>query len=132
MSTPHNRDALIKWGSAILAALVYGAWAAYANAEHGSFIAARSGLGQGIYAFVSTWLVAMVAFKSVGFSNNRILQIFIAFTLTFLVMLTIPLVIHMVLQTPNVWQAILPGLVWGSGYILVLLWLKTRQPTDRI
>ena len=43
----------------LLAAVVFGGWAAFVNSEYGLFVLVRSGLGQGVYAFFSTWIVTV-------------------------------------------------------------------------
>ncbi len=111
----------------LLAGLVYGVWAGFANSEHGFSVALRSGMGQGLYAFFSTWLVTSVARRSYYFFGCGKKGGFLGFAISFLVMLTLPLSVHAALATPNVWQAISPGLVWGSGYIAFYLWQFHRR-----
>lgn len=86
----------------------------------------RAGLGQGFYAFASTWMVtamAREALRRLGTSRGGLA---LSFVLSFAVMLCFPLLIHAVLGTIDVWEAIAPGLVWGSGYIAFVLWLDYR------
>ncbi len=113
----------------LLAGLIYGSWAAFANFEHGTAVAAKAGIGQGIYALASTWLVTLTAVYVYHKLKGGWLGFCCGFGSSFLVMLSIPLLIHSILLTPNVWQAILPGLIWGSGYIFIYL-LKQRIPEE--
>lgn len=120
-----------KWlaliGVPALAFFVYGSWAAYANSDHGYGVALRSGLGQGIYAFFSTWLITYVAqlsFLRLGKGKTAGLM---GFSVSVALMLFIPLSVHAAIQTPNVWQAITPGLVWGAAYVAVFLWHLYRR-----
>lgn len=105
----------------LLAALVYGTWAAFANSEHGVAIALKAGLGQGSYALFSTFWVTVSAVRIFRLCRGGWIGVFAGFIVSFIVMISIPLTIHTLLRTPDTWQAILPGLVWGSGYIMVLL-----------
>lgn len=105
----------------LVAALVYGLWAGWVNSEHGIDTGIRVGLVQAAYAFLSTLTVAEAA----KWMYSRITPSFVHLTLTFLatffVMLAIPLAVHSIANTPDIMEAILPGLLWGSLYVLVLL-----------
>lgn len=89
-------------------------------------MAIRAGLGQGAYAFVSTWLVTLSSRKLLVAFGANIKGLVISFVLTFAVMLLLPLTLHQLLGTLNIWAAILPGLLWGGGYIAVVLFLDYR------
>lgn len=105
---------------------MYGGWAAFVNADHGAAMAWRAGLGQGSYAFVSTWLVTAMARGALERLGISPIGLVLSFLLSFAVMLGFPLMIHAGLGTIDVWEAIAPGLVWGSGYIAFVLWLDYR------
>lgn len=105
----------------ILAALIYGVWAGWVNAEHGNHIALRVGIIQAVYAFVSTLTVAEAAKWMYRKLSPSLLHLTLTFFATFGVMLGFPLVVHYLAMTPDILEAILPGLLWGSLYILVLL-----------
>lgn len=111
--------------------LVYGAWAAFVNLDHGSEMALRAGLGQGAYAFASTWLVTGTAQHLLARLGYRPRGLLLSFLITFSVMLSIPLLIHTLLGTADIGEAILPGLLWGSGYILLVLRLELRRQRKR-
>ncbi|MDT8398567.1 MAG: hypothetical protein RQ899_08140 [Pseudomonadales bacterium] len=116
--------------TASLAFVVYGSWAAYVNSEYGLEALLRAGLGQGLYAFFSTWLVTAAArtfLQKIGYNRKGL---FISFLLTFCVMLAIPVTLHTLLRTRDVWEAILPGLIWGSVYILLVLRLSYQTDRD--
>jgi len=112
--------------AATLAFLIYGSWAGWVNSEYGLAITLRAGLGQGIYAFFSTWVVTAVARRILYQYGLNWKGMFISFLVTFLVMLAFPVVIHNILMTPDIIEAILPGLIWGSGYIAVVIWLTRK------
>jgi len=115
--------------TAILAAVVYGAWAGFANSEHGFSIWVKAALVQAIYAFASTLSITHIAqfvflkFKC-GFSG-----IVTGFLASFIVMIATPLLVHNAVGTPDIWEAILPGMIWGSIYLagfLISLDVKMR------
>jgi len=106
--------------------LIYGSWAAFVNLEHGTDMAIRAGLGQGAYAFVSTWLITAVARGALARFGKQWVGLCASFLLSFAVMLSLPLLPHSLLGTIDVWEAILPGLIWGSGYIILVLWIDLR------
>lgn len=113
-----------KWemiGISLLAGLVYGSWAAFSNHEYGVMVATKAGLGQGAYALFSTWLVTWTGIRVFQLYNGGWRGFLTGFTSSFLVMLAIPIAIHAILKTPNMWMAILPGLIWGSCYIAIYL-----------
>ena len=113
--------------------LIYGVWAAFVNLDHGNEMALRAGLGQGAYAFVSTWLVTGAARELLARLGYHTLALVLSFLITFSLMLSIPLLLHALLGTVDVWEAILPGLIWGSGYIIFVLWIDVRaQAMKRI
>lgn len=117
----------------LLAAVIFGAWAAYVNREYGIFILVRSGLGQGAYALCSTWIVGRVATDVFAFAGHTTQGRVWSFVSSFLAMVSIPLTIHNLIGTPEITYAILPGIIWGSGYILVYVWAlpkKTAQATE--
>ena len=119
--------------TALAAALAYGGWAVFANYEHGLDIAVPSGLIQGIYAFLSTLTITIVAQKVFVKYNCGIRGVLTGFSLSFVVMLAFPFVVHRLNGTPDIWETILPGLIWGSIYLLgflVTLEVKQRKTTN--
>ncbi len=114
--------------NAFAAGIGYGGWAVYANYEHGAHAWIMAGSIQGIYAFISTLFITQVAQKTCVKYQYGLKGITIGFIVSFLVMLTIPLFIHNLFGTPNIWMTILPGLIWGSIYLLgFLITLDTTQ-----
>ena len=112
----------------VIAALVYGVWAGWVNSDHGVNVGLRVGLVQAAYAFVSTLTVAEAAKWLFKRSNESWLALTLVFIATFFVMLAIPVAVHWLAMTPDIIEAIAPGLLWGSLYILVLLYsLKTQS-----
>lgn len=113
--------------SAAIAMLVYGAWAFCANYVVDITMALTAAAIQGSYAFVMTFFLAKSAVYCYGLFGEGVAALFISFTLCFLVLLTVPTVLHLIAGTPNILLTILPGLLWGSGYILLLLMSKQRM-----
>lgn len=114
----------------LLAGIIYGSWAAYSNSEYGFAIGLRTGIAQGSYAFFSTWIVTEAAkriyFKFSEDSNKR-KGIIAGFMASFGLMLSIPLIIHTLIETPDMWQSMAPGLIWGSVYIALYLSRLNQQ-----
>lgn len=107
--------------TSIAAGLGYGGWAVYANFSHGLRAAAMAAIVQGIYAFALTGCITRVA--RWGFLRYGGIQGWLAgFGMSFLAMLTIPLVVHSAVGTPEIGQTILPGLIWGSIYLIGFLY----------
>lgn len=113
--------------AAVLAMLVYGGWAAAVNAEHGLTIALRSGLGQGMYAFVATFVTGFLAIKTFQYFNHKKIGFILGFVFSFIIMISIPYTVHTWLETPNKWEAMSLGLVWGTLYLIWLLWMESKQ-----
>ena len=119
--------------AAVLALLIYGLWAACVNLDHGVSAAVRAGLGQGVYAFVATLLIASLALNTYRRLHYTNLALVLAFLFSVLLMVVIPLSVHTVIQTPDKWQAMSLGLVWGLAYIVWLLgveWRKVKRGFD--
>ena len=107
--------------TALAAAIGYGGWAVYANYEHGLHVWAMAGAVQAVYAFFATLCITHVArwvfFKyNCGWSG-----VLAGFVMSFIVMMIIPMSVHYLVGTPNIWQTILPGLIWGSVYLIGFL-----------
>lgn len=117
-------------GIPLAAGVIYGSWAAYANSEYGTSTMLSAGLAQGFYALFSTWIVTATASKVLTQMGPTHIGMALAFIVTFAVMLAIPFSVHTLLKTPDMWQAITPGLVWGSVYIGGFI-LKTRNERVR-
>jgi hypothetical protein len=101
------------WLVAALAALVYGAWAGFVNREYGGDVAFRTFAAQGAYAFVATALVSWVARMALGRGLTR----WQAMAAASVVMVGTPLCIHLFNHTPDIFEAMLPGLIIGSIYL---------------
>lgn len=107
--------------TALAAGLGYGAWAFYANFGHGFSMAFMAATVQAVYAFISTLSITHVARFVFLHYKCGYRGIFAGFSLSFLVMLAIPLIVHNFFGTPNIWETILPGLIWGSIYLMGFL-----------
>ncbi len=107
--------------TAVAAAIIYGSWAVYANYEHGVHAWIMAGLLQAVYAFFSTFSITHVAKWVFLKYKCGITGVVAGFGMSFLVMLAIPLGVHNFFGTPDIWQTMLPGLIWGSIYLLGFL-----------
>lgn len=111
----------------ILAGLIFGSWAAFVNSEYGTFVLVRTGLGQGIYALFSTWIVTHTVAEVMNFTTGNSLRTVFGFASGFIVMVSIPMAIHTALGTPEVILAIAPGVLWGSIFIAGCVWATEAQ-----
>ncbi len=112
--------------SAVLALIVYGSWAAFSNVSYGYNTVLIAFLIQGGYAFVSTLALGVAVihtFRRLGSSRAARIG---SFLLGFTVLCTVPAGLHVLAGTPNIVQSILPGLIWGTGYLVLLL--RTQCP----
>lgn len=107
--------------TALLAAFIYGTWAGFANMEYGTMIWLKAAIIQGGYAFISTLSITHIAkFVFLRFKCG-ISGILTGFTASFIVMVAIPFAVHTLAGTPDLWQTILPGIIWGSIYLASFL-----------
>lgn len=107
--------------TALAAALGYGGWAIFANFEHGIKPGVIAGLVQGVYAFISTLSITHIARWVFLKFNCAWRGITVGFIASFIVMIALPLSVHNLAGTPDIWQTILPGLIWGSIYLIGFL-----------
>ena len=116
--------------TSLAAALGYGGWAVYVNYEHGVHAWMMAGAIQGTYAFLSTLFITHIARIVYLKCGCKIRGILTGFGMSFLIMLAIPLLLHNVAGTPNIWQTILPGLIWGSIYLIGFLVILEFKDTN--
>lgn len=111
----------------IAAAILFGSWAAIVNSIYGPAVMLRSGVGQGLYALAATWLVTRTACSVYRRTGRHVRGWLAGFSASLGVMLVIPLTIHSILRTPEIVAAMLPGILWGIGYVCVLLASLSRS-----
>ena len=101
--------------------VAYGGWAYYANSAHGPEIAMRSGLVQGTYSLVLTFLMTLVTewlFLAFARVPARIASAMVVISV---VLFLSAYGIHMIVGTPEILMTIVPGWIIGSVYTLVYL-----------
>ncbi len=97
---------------------VYGGWAAYANLDHGSIIAMRSGLVQGSYSLVLTFLMSFATEEL----YKQLSVLWMTVAVVCLILFSTAYGIHHLVGTPEILMSILPGFVIGSIYTWVYVW----------
>jgi hypothetical protein len=100
-----------------LAGLVgYGGWAWYANLDHGAAIAMRSGLVQGGYSLVLTFLMTLVT--EALYSNWQHVAGGVIWTTTVVsaILFSSAFTIHLLVGTPEILMTITPGFFIGTIY----------------
>lgn len=102
----------------IVALVAYGSWAAYSNMAFGNRAMLLAFAVQGSFAFLSTWLLTRLVMWLLarGRSNRAMI-----FTQCSFLLCSIPAGLHALAETPNILQAMLPGLVAGNAYLYTLL-----------
>ena len=97
----------------------YGGWAVYANWSHGETIAYRSGLVQGSYSFVLTWVMTLVTewlFRVIPATPFRVVWLMGIVTP---ILFATAYGINYAAGTPEILMTITPGFIIGSTYTLV-------------
>jgi hypothetical protein len=115
MNSPLLRSTL----AGIAGFIGYGGWAMFANSGYGSDVAMRSGIVQGTYSLILTFLMTLVTerlFERLGgLSGGRVLTVTVVAGILFVSAYSI----HMLVGTPEILMTILPGFVIGTIYTLV-------------
>ena len=105
----------------IFAFLAYGGWSTWVNHQSQAQNFISSGLIQGSYAFISTLLLEISALKIFSFFKPRQHAKFITYVLCFLLMIGLPVLLHGLNHTHEIFYSILPGAIIGSVYLYLLL-----------
>ncbi|MEM8594426.1 MAG: hypothetical protein AAGF06_06385 [Pseudomonadota bacterium] len=103
----------------VLSAILYGGIAYYVNSEHGRHAALIAGFTQAVAsavvtlsaAFLMTWMFAWPAQPRLKFLSSSLGS--------GVIVLSVFVVIHTIMVTPNVMATILPGLIIGTSYFLL-------------
>lgn len=105
--------------SGIIAFLLYGSWAVYANNDYGLFIALRSGFAQGLISLFVTMIMTFAmeqVFAKVKLRGLRF--IFTAFgPLT--ILLGLMIFVHWLIGTPQILKTVLPSITVGTLYCCI-------------
>ena len=117
LNTPFFRSLL----AGVAGFIGYGGWAWYANLAHGDFIAMRSGLVQGSYSLVLTFLMTLVT--EFMYARFRTMPAAVPLTtaLISVVLFVSAYSIHMIVGTPEILMTIMPGWIIGSIYTFVYI-----------
>ena len=101
--------------------VAYGGWAYYANSAHGGEIAMRSGLVQGTYSLVLTFLMTLVTeWLFIAFARLPG-RVGVATVVISVVLFLSAYGIHMLVGTPEILMTIVPGWIIGSIYTTIYL-----------
>ena len=115
--------------NAFAALIIYGGWAIVTNFQYGPGAYWLSGLAQGLYAFVSTLSITVVArylyglYGRYGYGAQGVVA---AYFSTAVLMLTVPLSLHFAVATPNILPTILPGFIGGLCYLTFIFYLMQK------
>ena len=105
--------------SGILAFLIYGSWAAYANSDYGFLISLRSFLAQGLLSL----FVTMVMTFGMEAVFSRVKWLFCRFILTafgpLLLLLGFMIFVHWLIDTPHILKTVAPSAIVGTLYCVI-------------
>lgn len=119
---------LIRTAATACAAFIgYGCWAFWINRAHGTFPAIKAFSVQGSFAFIATLTLTLLARYFYGALGTDLKALFLTFTLCLLISLTVPASLHWLAGTPEILKSIMPGLIWGSIYLISYLGLLHRS-----
>ena len=126
MSLQKIKITLLKFAP-LLAFLVYGTWATFVNywANADNFI--LSGIIQGSYAFATTYLLklsVLMIYKKLH--QSRLAQIY-TFTASFVLLVSVPILIHLLANTKEIFYSILPGAIIGGIYLMLILKYEVKR-----
>ncbi len=107
--------------------LAYGGWAVYANWSHGETIAYRSGLVQGSYSFLLTWVMTLVTEWLFAKLANVPFRVALLMCMVMPILFATAYAINYAAGTPEILMTIIPGFVIGSTYTLVYVIGLERQ-----
>jgi hypothetical protein len=107
--------------------MAYGTWAAFVNFDYGKLASVKAFFIQGIFAFIATLnlgLFAKTLYSRLG--RNR-LAVIASFICCSALLCTIPTSLHWFAGTPNIFQSVLPGLLWGTLYLAMILIINHKE-----
>ncbi len=107
--------------NSVVAALGYGAWAAYANSEHASEIWIRAGIVQAITSFTVTLVITLFARWVFHKAGGRKKGVVVSYLCSFVTVTAFSYAAHYVFGTPDIWQTIAPSMIIGSCYLVSYL-----------
>jgi hypothetical protein len=111
----------------LLAFLVYGTWATFVNywAHADNFI--LSGIAQGSYAFATTYLLKLSVLKIYQKLQQTRLALLYTFASSFILLVSIPTLIHLLANTKEIFYSILPGAIIGGVYLMLILKYEVKR-----
>jgi hypothetical protein len=108
--------------TAVVAALVYGAWAGFSNREHGIGVALEAGLVQGALSFLSTMTFVLVLEALFRLGGGAVQGFLLAAGGTISLMIAVMTTAHRMAGTPNLVTTIAPSIVVGSIFFVAYAW----------
>lgn len=131
MSKPQLRNTALKYAP-VFAFLAYGSWATWVNCQSQAQNFISAGVVQGCYAFVSTLLLEISALKIFRLFKSRSHAKLITYVLCLALMVALPILIHFLNHTHEIFYSILPGAIIGSVYLFLLLRYNTDSSHHRL
>lgn len=115
-----DRGALLRsFASALAGFVVYGGWAWWVNSAHGEAMGLRAGLIQGSYSFALTFGSTLLMEGLYARLRTSFAPRALTIGSTGVLLLTVPIVIHMLAGTAEILLTIAPGFAIGMVYTTV-------------
>jgi penicillin amidase len=105
--------------SGIIAFLLYGSWAVYANNEYGLLITLRSGLTQGLLSMTVTMVMTLAMEKVFSRIKPAILRFILTALGPLVTLITLMAFVHWIVGTPRIIKTIFPSVVIGTIYCIL-------------
>ncbi len=111
----------------LITGAIYGPIAAYANWEHGIWVATKVGLFQALLCFISTTYSTSLMLTFFDRPKNLIHKFLLASFGTGLINLTALVVLHIISNTPNLAATILPPIILAGPYYIIFPLILTLR-----
>ena len=102
----------------VLAFVVYGSWAIFANWEYGIKKSLIAGLTQGLMSFLITTFMTFLMIWLLNRGSSRWMSFLYAVICTNTVTITSLVVAHLIAGTPEILLTIMPSMIIGFVYIV--------------
>ena len=111
----------------VLAFLLYGSWAVFANWEYGLKKSLTAGLVQGIVSFLTTTFIMLLMIWLFELGRSSLTRFLYAVTGTNAIAISGMVCAHLIVGTPDILQTILPSMVVGFSLTVVYSSARLRQ-----
>jgi len=100
-----------KYSVAVLGFILWGGWAFYINSKVSLSSGITSGLAQGAFSFVGTFVVIYLLTLLFNYFNERLFKLFIPTLIMVATLIVLSVLVHSLVNTPELIKTIAPNLV---------------------